>query len=313
MALTVAKHLQKNHPSLVSQDQMAVFNMTVEKALIAQPRGPQYLRASFMFNLQENLGDCTFTSVNVRVLRNGKLFHVLSNLQSDGQVMMVHAHCSVHPSRQPAPGYLKDLAESTQLRIDKLREAAATEKAYRFSNSMIYRMVGSLAEFHTDFRGLKEVVLDSKAMAAASKIDLSTVKCSESKDFCMHPAYIDAFCQSAGFIMNANEDSNLESEVFVNHGWDALRLYEAIQPHRSYYSWVQMTRTEGAIWHGSLTILRNSEVVGEIENIAVSQQPRNRLENVGMNRNIANRTLSASVHSQETLKSCSLGSQSRTM
>ena len=113
--------------------------------------------------------------------------------------------------------------------------------------------------------------------------------------------------------MNANEDSKLENEVFVNHGWDALRLYEAIQPHRSYYSWVQMTKTDAAIWHGSITILRNSEVVGEIQNIAVSQQSDNTLEDIGTNKNIAHRMLSASVHSEETLESCPLGSQSRAM
>jgi len=246
-------------------------------------------------------------------LRNEKLFHVLSNLQSDGQIMMVHAHCSVHLSPRPAPGYLKHLAESTQLKIDKLREATANEKAYRFNNSMIYRMVGSLAVFHADFRGLKEVVLDSKAMAAASKIDLTKVKRSRSQAFCTHPAYIDAFCQSAGFIMNANENSDLESEVFVNHGWGALRFYEDIQPNKSYDSWVQMTRKEGTVWHGSLTILSNNEVVGEIENIAVSRQPDNTFENIGTNKNIAHQTPSASVRPQEALGTCSLGGQSGTI
>lgn len=146
---------------------------------------------------------------------------------------------------------------------------------------MIYRMIDSLAEFHPNFRALKEVVLDSRAMAAASKIDLTRVKHSQTQNFYTHPAYIDAFCQAAGFIMNAHEKSDLETEVFVNHGWDALRLYEDIEPDRCYDSWIQMTPKAGRIWHGSLTILRDDRVVGEIANITVSRQPGNRWEPTG--------------------------------
>ena len=110
--------------------------------------------------------------------------------------MIVHAYCSVQFSRQPEPQYLRHTAEKTQLKIKELRDSVITEKAFRFNNSMIYRIIDSLAEFHPNFRALKEVVLDSRAMAAASKIDLTRVKHSQTQNFYTHPAYIDAFCQA---------------------------------------------------------------------------------------------------------------------
>lgn len=186
---------------------------------------------------------------------------------------MTHASCSVLLSDDPTIEHLDKLAESTKAQIDKLRKATVTDSAYRFNNSMIYRMVDSLAKFHKDFRGLQEVLLDSKEMAAASKIDLKKVKRSNSQKFYVHPAHLDAFCQLAGFIMNANDNADLDREVFVNHGWDSLRLYEDINPTQIYYAWAQMARGKGAIWHGSLTILRDDKVVAEIQNINVSLGP----------------------------------------
>ena len=186
---------------------------------------------------------------------------------------MSHASCSVQFTERPAADRLNRLVESTQPKIDKLRRGIATKEAYVFNNSMIYKMVDSLAEYHADFRGLKEVVMDSKSMSAASKVDLTKVKLSQSQAFHAHPAYIDAFCQSAGFIMNANDNADLEREVFVNHGWDVLQLYENIEPDKLYHTWIQMMRHEGTTWRGCMTILCGSIVVGEIENITVCLQP----------------------------------------
>lgn len=137
---------------------------------------------------------------------------------------------------------------------------------------MIYRMVGTLAEFDKDYRGLKEIVLDNDAMAAATKIDFSTVNPMADATFHTNPAYIDAFSQSGGFVMNANINSDLESECFVNHGWGSLQLYEALKPDEIYESYVQMVKKEGSIWKGALTIIQDDKVIGVFENITVSPE-----------------------------------------
>lgn len=136
---------------------------------------------------------------------------------------------------------------------------------------MIYRMISSVAEFCEEYRTLKEIVLDSDAMAGAGKSDFEPLKRMEEKaTFHTNPACLDAFSQLAGFIMNANSRSNLEVEVFVNHGWESLQLFEPIMPDNPYECFVHMTKKEGSVWQGSVVILRGDRVAGRFINVTVS-------------------------------------------
>jgi hypothetical protein len=173
-------------------------------------------------------------------------------------------------SRPPDAQWLKDRGAETKLQIGLLRQGLATDRCYKFNRTMIYRMVGTLAEFEKDYRALKEIVLDNDAMAAASKIDFSMVNRMADTTFHTNPAYIDAFSQTSGFVMNANINSDLEVECFVNHGWGSLQLYEALKPDETYESYVQMVKKEGSIWQGTLTIVHDDKVIGVFENITVS-------------------------------------------
>lgn len=133
---------------------------------------------------------------------------------------------------------------------------------------MIYKMVGSLAQFDPNYRALEEIVLDSAAMEASSLVDFASIK--EEGIFHTNPAYIDALSQSAGFVMNANDQSNLEVEVFVNHGWGAFQLFQKLSPSKSYQTHVSMTEKKGNMWTGDIWVLDGDEVVALFEGIAVS-------------------------------------------
>lgn len=50
----------------MKESQITVAGMTIEKALIPQPKGPQYLRISVEVELPERRAQCQFLSVNVR-------------------------------------------------------------------------------------------------------------------------------------------------------------------------------------------------------------------------------------------------------
>lgn len=138
---------------------------------------------------------------------------------------------------------------------------------------MIYRMVATVAEFDSKYRGLKEIILDSNAMAASGIVDFRALTNLKSDSLCSHthPAYIDAFSQVAGFVMNANDNSDLENEVFVNHGWESLELYTNIDPNIPYQCYTEMSRFEGSLYQGSIIIINGDSVVGKFENIKVSQ------------------------------------------
>ena len=183
---------------------------------------------------------------------------------------MHHAKCTISFRQATKSHWLEALAADSLLKINKLEKDLETNASYRFNKSMIYRMVGSLAEFVPEYRALKEIVLNSEAMAAYGTIDFTTVKGMDETTFHTNPAYIDAFSQLGGFVMNANENSDLENEVFVNQGWGSLQLFESLKSNKTYRAYVHMSQTEGSIWEGSLTILDDDKLVGVFENIQVS-------------------------------------------
>ena len=152
--------------------------------------------------------------------------------------------------------------------MENIRKGIGSGKAYIFNKPMIYKMVSTLAQFDPNYRALDEIVLDSSAMEASSVTDFSAVK--KNGKFHTHPAYIDALSQSAGFVMNANDRSNLEVEVFVNHGWKSFQLFEELSPQKRYQTHVVMLEKPGKMWNGDILILDEERVVASFKGIAVS-------------------------------------------
>lgn len=137
-----------------------------------------------------------------------------------------------------------------------------------FNKPMIYKMVSTLAQFDPNYRALEEVILDSTDMEASSVANFAAIK--EEGRFHTNPAYIDALSQSAGFVMNANDRSNLEVEVFVNHGWSAFQLFEKLSPLKTYQTHVVMVEQKGKMWTGDILVLDEDRIVASFEGIAVS-------------------------------------------
>jgi len=132
---------------------------------------------------------------------------------------------------------------------------------------MIYRMVATLAQFDPEYQALDEIILDSHAMEASSIASFAKVK--KGGRFHTHPAFIDALSQPAGFVMNANEKSNLEKEVFVNHGWRNFQLFERISDNKAYQMLVKMSELPGNAWAGDLLVLDGEVIVANFEGIVV--------------------------------------------
>lgn len=149
-----------------------------------------------------------------------------------------------------------------------MRKMLEVQKTYLFNKSMIYKMVATLADFDPDYRALDEIVLDSSAMEASSIANFKDIK-KEGKFF-TNPAYVDALSQSAGFVMNANDKSNLELEVFVNHGWNSFQLFEDLSPQKNYETHVAMVESSGRLWQGNIFVLDGDKVVALFEGITVS-------------------------------------------
>lgn len=179
-----------------------------------------------------------------------------------------HAKCGVRFSGPTEVQEIQQRAPTIRTRIGKMRDMLEEKKTYVFNKPMIYKMVATLADFDPNYRAIDEIVLDSSAMEASSVANFSGIK--RDGKFYTNPAYIDTLSQSAGFVMNANDKSNLDLEVFVNHGWNSFQLFEGLSSDKHYETHVAMLESSGKLWKGDILVLDGDKVVAMFEGIAVS-------------------------------------------
>ena len=132
---------------------------------------------------------------------------------------------------------------------------------------MVYRAIRPLARFHDDYRAIDEVVLNSRTLEASSSLSFDSVK--RGGDFHTHPALIDSLTQSCGFAMNCNDSTDLDVEVFMNHGWGSFQLFEPVDFDKSYTTYTRMVEGHDKLWHGDVVIFDGDQVVASFGQIAV--------------------------------------------
>lgn len=258
IGLAVGRHLAQTHNTTVAHKIVNIEKMNITKALIARVKGLQILRTTVQYDAVEKVASCKFES-----------------LTDTGSVHGEHATCSI--------GFLDKSelevdAAGTQLKINALRQGLLDNTAYQFNRSMIYKCIGALANFDPKYRGLLSVTMNSASFEAHSTVEFSGVSLDGS--FHTHPALIDALSQVGGFVMNCNDRSDLNKEVFVDHGWGALYMFEPISATETYHTHVKMREAPGKLWKGDITVLKGEEVVAKFCGIALQSVPRRLLKMV---------------------------------
>ncbi|KAJ6043159.1 type I iterative polyketide synthase [Penicillium canescens] len=232
-----------------------IINMVIEKALIAENAGPQFLRVAAELDWSSKEAAVRYYSVDSN--------HVES---------IQHAHCRIRFSNKSTFDSLAKDMPTIQTHIKTMRENSCKGAIFRFNGPMAYNMVQALAEFHPDYRCIDETILDNETLEAACTVSFGDVK--KGGTFHTHPGFIDGLTQSGGFVMNANTKTNLAAEVFVNHGWDSFQLYEPVTDDRSYQTYVQMIPGEANQWKGNVVILGGDRLVGSVGGLTLQGVPR---------------------------------------
>lgn len=258
IALHIGQHIMdKYQPSLKGRI-ITVDDMTIEHALVAHG-GPksQILTSTVKFDAENRIATCRFETMH-------------SKTQSPRR----HSHCKIQflDRSEALKAVRGTLREAPHGLIASLRKAVITGGAYRFSKNMIYKMVSSLAQFKQEYRQVEEIVLNSVTMEATSIVNFRNLKTEES--FYANPAAIDALSQSAGFIMNGNENADLESEVFVNHGWKSFQLFEPLSASKDYVTYCIMQNDAGKSWKGDCIVLHGDTIVAWFGGITLQGVPR---------------------------------------
>ncbi|KIL93105.1 hypothetical protein FAVG1_03082 [Fusarium avenaceum] len=255
MALTLGKYLLERYQPQKKDDMVVVSDMDITKALILRGDGskqPVQAHAE---------ADWSSQSMAIKFMS----FDNKGSLQQ-------HSSCVVRFKDRTHQQVLQSQTRDTKQKMQALRNQITTGESARFNRPMAYRMIRPLARFHDDYRAIDEVVLNSETLEASSQISFGTVK--RDGDFHTHPAVIDALTQSCGFAMNCNDKTDIDVDVFMNHGWGSLELFEPLDFDKAYTTYTQMREGKDKLWYGDVTIFDGERVVAFFGQIAIQGVPR---------------------------------------
>ena len=178
-----------------------------------------------------------------------------------------HARCVVRFQDRKVQETMQKDALKVKQKMQALRDGIATESTARFNRPMIYRMIRPLARFHGDYLVMDEIVLNSKTLEASSKVSFGSVK--TGGHFHTHPAIIDALSNACGWTMNCKDSTDLDNEVFMNHGWESFKIFEPIDLEKEYTTYNCLRAGADNIWYGDIVVFDGDKVVASFEKFTV--------------------------------------------
>ncbi|KAL2285420.1 hypothetical protein FJTKL_08104 [Diaporthe vaccinii] len=267
IALSLGKYMQQRYLHGCPERLVNIKDMAVTKALIAQSSGPQKLRAHVEADWDSNAAICIFSTLDRR------------------NKPQQHAQCTIMFSDTDIMDHIEqfDMAASYGKLVQTLRQGIAAHRTVRFTRNMMYRMISSLAEFHPDHKLVEDIVLDSQTHEATARVSFGQLLGEDGTHagaFHTHPGVVDALTQPAGFALNGADTTDLDREVYINHGWGSFYLFEPLQLTKAYTVYVHMTEGEDHIWYGDIVVLDMNEddsagrVVALFERYSVQRMPR---------------------------------------
>ncbi|KAI1428587.1 ketoacyl-synt-domain-containing protein [Xylaria sp. FL1777] len=262
-ALRIGTHIVCKYQPHRSSCIIGVEELVIERALVVhEDSQPQMLRTTVNFDLKTSIATYQFATLEAGT----------ENVQQRSRCKLLFR------DRPAALDELQGHIEASRSRIETLRRELNTGVAYRFSKTMIYKMVSSLASFDMNYRHVDEIILNSNTMDASSQVSFSGLD--PCGNFHTHPAAIDALSQSAGFIMNGSEGANLETKVFVNHGWASFQLFEALSISKVYRTYCKMEERPGGCWKGDCFVFDGDRIVALFRGINLQGLPRRVLDHI---------------------------------
>ena len=260
MAFSCAESILKCFQGDATNTAILVNNLDMQEALIINDTPePQMVRIE---------ANCLWKQQKVEV--------EISSPDSKGQTGKVHATATVvFGDRNQEQQSLRQDMGLTGPRLDFLKSTAALNETERFTTSMAYRMVASLAHYDASHKGVKEAFLNSTTLEGSSLISLAPQNRLPG-DYTINPCVFDSILSLATFVMNANESSKFEQEVYVVRSWDSLFIDGILTPDEVYETYVKMTVTaqDKNSSKGDIEIRKDSNLIGCIKGVRVQLVPR---------------------------------------
>ncbi|KUI53252.1 Conidial yellow pigment biosynthesis polyketide synthase [Cytospora mali] len=251
IALSLGTYLLQRYRPDQTENLVDVSDMTISKALI--------LRAGATQQLIQAHADVDWSAKTATVK-----FMSFDNKQK----LQEHSRCVLRFKDRSLQDKLQKDAADVKQKMQALRNGIALGTTARFNRPMVYRAIRPLARFHDDYRAIDEIVLNSKTLEASSHLSFGSVK--RGGTYHTHPAIIDSLTQSCGFTMNCNDGTDLDTQVFMNHGWGSLQLFEPLDFEKEYKTYTRMVEGPDKLWVGDVVIFDGDKVAAFLGQVAVS-------------------------------------------
>ena len=255
IALTLGTYLLERYHPNQPENLVDVSDMTISKALILNKQASKQL---IHIHAEVDWPSQSAAMMFISFENNGK--------------PQTHSRCVVRFRDNSFQQNLQDRALDTKKKMQGLRDGIAAGETARYNRAMVYRAIRPLARFHADYRALDEVVLNSETLEATSTLSFGSVK--RDGDFHTHPAIIDSLTQACGFTMNCNDNTDLDLEVFMNHGWGSLQIFEPMDFEKVYTTYTRMEPGPDKLWRGDAIIFHGDRVVAYFGQVAIQGVPR---------------------------------------
>jgi naphtho-gamma-pyrone polyketide synthase len=248
--MAMADYLLKVNNMPIDTTGLDVGTMKVERPLIADPNsGTQLLRVSASADWANKIISLAFYSINAQGRKNAD-----------------HATCRVGITTNQT--WLQDWKRNSYLiksRIVSLHKSVDGGDSHKLKRGMVYKLFSSLVDYDSKYQGMQEVVLDSNELEATAQVSFQV----EDEGFYFNPRWIDSLGHIAGFIMNGNDNIHSKDQVFVNHGWDAMRCAKKFIKGKTYQSYNKMQLVSGTMYVGDTYIFEEGNVVAVFEGVKV--------------------------------------------
>lgn len=256
MAYSCAESILKHFQQDLTNTAILIKDMDMQEALIISDKSePQVIKIDAKY-------DRKVSKIEVEIS------------SGQGTVTKLHAKVNiVFGDRQKELQALHEKSSSITSQIDLVKSNFASGLTERFTTSMAYRMVASLAHYDNSHKGVKEAYLDSSTLEAHSVVSTPAPHRLQG-DFSMHPCVFDSILQLATFVMNANENSRFDQEVYVVRGWDTVFIDGILSPDEEYETYVKMVAQDKDVAYGDVAIRKGTALIGCMHGVRVQRVPR---------------------------------------
>ena len=259
MAFTATSYLAAQVGQSNSTPEIDITRMDISVPLIIQPNTKdQIIKVSCSKSLDAGSTDVSFSS-------------------RKGDDTYTHGHCTV--CFGSASGWRDEWARHAYLvtsRVNSLLESVDTGAAVRIPGQVVYKLFSSLVHYSTDYRGLKEVVLNSALKEATATIRLQDMGNDENSQH--SPYWIDTIIHLAGFVLNGNLMAP-EGLAYISNGWDSLRVAGALSKDRLYTGYVRMQPSNGrGLFAGDVYLFDGEAVTAVCTRLKFQEMKKNSLQ-----------------------------------